>query len=211
MFMPTPHHAALHALPRSARAEAPFASFEALARTLRDGRRERHTSVWHDSLGRGAEAADQARRAGTCDALVTATLLQQIGALALADPSRDGPLSTPALAHLGADLLIDLYPPLVTESIRLQPAARRYLASGSSSRSNVMPFRRLDRDRAAMLRMNDQERECFAAMPFAMNAVRVCRWTLAAATGTATPEADWTALLRAAERSVCNGGRGWGG
>ena len=172
----------------------PLASFDVLARTLRRALQDHHLP-----LRRSAAAAIVARRAGACDALVTAALLHRVGDLVAPWPEGPARRSDAALAHRGADLLLDLYAPMVTESIRLQPSARRYLVKSSRSASQPMA---------------EPERACFARLPFAMNSVKVARWILAVDEDPAVDaafERELPALCRIAERSVCNGGAGWSG
>ena len=201
-------HPGASPLPHAIVNDAPLASFEALARTLRAGART-HGLLWRRNVG----VAVIARRAGACDALVTAALMHRLGELVQPLPE-DGALtlSAAATAHLGADLLTDLYPPLVTETIRMHPSAQRYLATTLRPKTFRAGLGGFGYGAAAVTPMTELERTCFAALPFAMNAVRLARWSLAAAVDAQEMpgfERELPALYRIAERSVCNDGFGW--
>jgi predicted HD phosphohydrolase len=189
--------------------DAPLASFEALARQLRAAARA-NRFLWRRSV----HVAVIARRAGACDALITAAWMHCLGDL-VPPPSSAGapPSSAAAIAHFCADLLVDLYPPLVTETIRMHPSALRYVKP-----TLALP-RGTARDESGCagldaVSMTECERACFAALPFAMNALRLARWSLAAeveANELLGFERELPALYRIAERTVCNDGFGWAG
>lgn len=151
-----------------------------------------------------------ARQDGACDSLVTAALLRRFGDLVLdARACGAAPMSAAEIAHLGAELLADLYPPLVTETIRLQPSAQRYLATTTLPMSCGTALAEIGWRGPNVAPMTESERACFARLPFAMNAVKLRRWILAT-TGNIAVERELPALHRIAERSVCNDGFGWG-
>ena len=151
----------------------PFASFEALTRSLREAGARRSgpaPALWR----RSAEVAVLARRAGACDSLVTAALLHRLGDLVLDFRGCDAaPLSAAEIAQLGAGLLVDLYPMLVTEPIRLQPSAQRYLATMTLPTLCGAARAGLGYCGPNVVPMTEPERACFAGLPFAMNAVRL--------------------------------------
>jgi predicted HD phosphohydrolase len=194
--------------------DEPFASFDALSRSLRDWSRSDAVAPARAHCRRGAKAALAARRAGACDALVTAALLHRLGELVLIDAAPGPvPASASTAAHLGADLLVDLYPPLVTEAVRLLPSAQRYLAPMTLPALCRVALAGLGYAGSAVTPMSEPERACFASLPFAMNAVKLCRWTLAAeieAAERVDVNRDMPTLLRIAQRTVCNDGFGWG-
>jgi predicted HD phosphohydrolase len=209
MFITLSQHPSAPRAPQTVPHNAPFASFEALTRSLRRACAQRSgpaPALWR----RSAEVAVLARRAGACDSLITAALLHRLGDLVLDACACDAaPLSAVEIAHLGAGLLVDLYPTLVTEPIRLQPSAQRYLATVTLPSLRGAARAELGYCGPNVAPMTEPERACFVRLPFAMNAVRLCRWTLAA-TGEAGVERELPALHRIAGRSVCNDGFGWG-
>lgn len=73
------------------------------------------------------QTAARARQAGACDALITAALLHDIGHLASDDAAPDE--APDDHAEFGAGMLAGLFPPIVTEPIRLHGQAGRYLAA----------------------------------------------------------------------------------
>ena len=200
--------------PPATHRDEPFASYAALSGHLQAwGRAHRSGSaaaIWRRSV----RSAVLARRAGAADALVTAALLHRLGDLVRATRARAAASpSAASIAHLGADLLADLYPPLVTEPIRLQPSAQRYLATVTLPALCRAARVELAEPVPAVKPMTKPERECFAALPFSMNAVKLCRWTVAVADeegGEIDIGRELPALLRITERSVCNDGFGWG-
>ena len=209
--MPTLQHSDPARARHEAPADSPLASFEALARCIDEWACDRPSAAAALLWRRSAEAALIARRAGACDALITAALWHRLGDFALAaGAGRSAAPQAAAAPQVGADLLSDLYPPLVTETIRLQTSAHRYLATGNAVSLGQLAFADSGRRGWAPRPMSEAERVGFASVPFAMNAIRLCRWTLAA-TGDAVAAGELQMLYRIAERSVCNDGFGWGG
>ena len=140
--------------------------------------------LWRHAL----ETAELARRAEGGDALVSAALLHHVGRMILgAGGATTTEVSASALSHFGADLLTELYAPPVTEPIRLQASAQRYLAGSRSSSLRQLLHVGGPHLAPVVTPMTEIERECFATMPFAGDAIRLCRWSLAA-TGAADVE-----------------------
>lgn len=191
----------------SIRSVEPFNSFDALFSCLRElGREGRSGSpYWRQAV----ETATLARQSDCGDALISAALLHQVGAMFWFTSAAAGSdVSPSALAHFGADLLSDLYALRITEPIRMQASAQRYMAASKSlALRELVHTRKLD-GWPMVEPMTEPERECFAAMPFASDAIRLCRWSLAA-TGAADLDYSARSLRRIAARSIDNHGFGW--
>lgn len=186
---------------------APFTSFHALFSCLQDlGSEGRAGSgYWGNAL----RTAALARQAESSDALISAALLHHLGAMVWFASASPGTKIAPCkLAHFGADLLADLYAPPVTEPIRMQASVQRYLAGSKSYALRQLLLARKSHGTVDVDPMSEPERECFATMPFASDAIRLCRWSLAAA-GAAHLDCSVMSLRRIAARSVGNEAFGW--
>ena len=107
------------------------------------------------------QTAERARRGGACDALITAALLHDIGHLA----GDDAPPEDRAQGHaeVGAAMLAELFPPIVTEPIRLHWQAARYLTATQPVISRA-------------LSMTEEERLLFMTHRHAGHALRLSHW-----------------------------------
>ena len=112
------------------------------------------------------------------------------------------------LAHFGADLLTDLYTPPVTEPIRMQASAQRYLAGRSHRHCASSCALGTCVARRWSIPMTEPERECFVTMRFASDAIRLCRWSLTATAPRISIAARGrcAASLRAASTTMASGG-----
>jgi len=186
----------------------PFASFDALFSRLRDIGCDgcTGTMLWRHAL----ETAGLARRAEAGDALISAALLHLVGPMVwLGDEAVARDIPPSGFAHFGADLLAELYAPVVTEPIRLQASAQRFLAR--STPPMLHPIQRMAgvHGTSTIQPMTEQERECFAAMPFARDAIRLSRWSHSATGAGGVERSSAGSLRRIAARSVCNDGFRW--
>ena len=143
-------------------------------------------------LEHACQCASLAEREGASAALVAAALLHDLGHLLHGDAA--GALEADrddCHERIGARYLARDFPEAVTEPVALHVSAKRYLcriepayAAGLSAVSR----------RTLALQggvMSDPEAERFAAMPFALDAVRVRRWDEAAKRrDAATPSFD---------------------
>jgi predicted HD phosphohydrolase len=193
----------------------PFSSFESLWQSIGTFGAapdlEFRFALWQMCI----ESAVVAQTAGACDALVTAALMHRLGDLVdSANPRGGSHAAFASRARLGAELLVDLYPPMVTETIRLQPSSRRYLATTRVPTSIRTSIGLAPNCGATAMPMQEPERACFVKLPFAMSAVRLCRWTLTAANERQVGNRgvrDLSKLRRIAARCICNDGLGWVG
>lgn len=120
------------------------------------------------------QTAALARQAGACEDLITAALLHDIGQLLSINSALDG--FDDHHAELGADWLTALFPPQVTEPIRLRARAKRYLLSTQPVALESLAGGAL---RTFNLRdglMNKHERLRFMTHRHAGHALRLSHW-----------------------------------
>jgi phosphonate degradation associated HDIG domain protein len=144
-------------------------------------------------LEHAMQCADRARSGGASPDLITAALLHDLGHLADTGDDRKQPHG-----EFAATLLQDMFPPAVTEPVRLHVDAKRYLcAVDPTYRDGLSPASQqslewqggpFSREMAA----------AFIGLPFAADAVRLRRWDdEAKIPGVATPPlADFIAIMK---------------
>jgi predicted HD phosphohydrolase len=144
--------------------------FERLAATVYLG--EDVTVAEHMLQTAGAAQAD-----GASEDLIAAALLHNIGHL-VGEPAEYAPRETTDWRHeaTGAAMLEACFPPIVTQSIRLHVAAKRYLCATDLGYRDKLS----DASRHSLALqggpMSEAEVAVFSALPFNQEAVRVRLW-----------------------------------
>lgn len=137
-------------------------------------------------LAHALQCAQLAEWAHADPALVAAALLHDLGQLM--DAGEAEPLQPDAHEQRGLALLSTGFGSGVLEPIRLQPAARRYLASMDARQTPHLSPGAAHRLQQLGGRMNAEEGLMFLARPQASAAVQLCRWDqLACHPGKRTP------------------------
>jgi [1-hydroxy-2-(trimethylamino)ethyl]phosphonate dioxygenase len=119
------------------------------------------------------QTASLARAEGAAEALVAAALLHDIGHLL---EERDDAFGYHKHDRSGGAWLAALFPPAVSEPVRLHVAAKRYLCAvepGYSALLSAASQYSLSKQGGAMTAAETAE---FAGLPFAADAVRLRRW-----------------------------------
>lgn len=195
MFLDSPAPTASRDMPR------PFQSVDEIFDVLRDLGRQRFVRPGVTHWQHAYRTAALAREAGACDALITAALLHDLGDLSIDSDVYSDDASLRDHAALGAHLLGDLFPAVVTETIRLHAAGHRYRAA--QGRAQLGQLSDEGCWHAQLDPMSRAERKAFAARPFAGYALQLCAWDQDASRD--QDVGRWIVRMRrSAELTVCN-------
>ena len=157
------------ARPPTARARR-FKSLDAVFELLHTRSEGRSAMPWLHAL----QTAAWARQAGACDALITAALLHDIGHRASDDAAPDE--AADDHAEIGAEMLADLFPPIVTEPIRLHGQAGRYLAATQPAGAEVFTSGGCHHPLLRAEPMTQAEGRLFMTHRHAGHALRLSHW-----------------------------------